>query len=104
MYWFISGPQGAADSARIIDEVAPITLAQHSCFVHTSLLIPEVPGCWVETPRVDPRIQKVASSSSSACTVLPQVHLLFGSSNSLDDLLSQMRNMIDEVLTQTLIQ
>ena len=49
-----------------------------------------------------PRIQEVASSSASR--VLPQVPLLPGSSSSPVDLLSQMRTMMDEVLTQKLTQ
>ena len=49
-----------------------------------------------------PRIQEVASSSASR--LLPQVHLLLSSSSSPDDLLSQMRTMMDEVLTQKLTQ
>ena len=103
MSCFISGPQGAADSASVVDvEVAPTTLAQPSCFVQTSLLVPQVPDGFVETPRVVPRIQEVASSSASR--VLPQVPLLPGSSSSPVDVLSQMRTMMDEVLTQKLTQ
>ena len=105
MSCFISGPQGAADSASVVDvEVPPTSLAQPSCFVETSLLVPQVPEGFVETPRAAPRIQEVASSSSSASRVLPQVPLLPGSSSSPDDLLSEMRNMMDEVLTQKLTQ
>ena len=102
MSCFISGPHDTADHAVAV-EVASTTLAQPSCFVQTSLLVPQVPNGLVEAPRVVPRIQEVASSSSASC-VLPQVPLLPGSSSSPVDLLSQMRTMMAEVLTQNLTQ
>ena len=40
MSCLIRGPQGAADFAGVVVEVAPTTLAQLSCFVQTSLLVP----------------------------------------------------------------
>ena len=84
-------------------EVAPNSLAQPSCFVQTSLLVLQVPDGFVETSCVVPRIQEVASSSS-ASHVLAQVLLLPVSSSSLDDLLSQMRTMMDEVSIPKLTQ
>ena len=47
---FISGPQDAADSAVDVDVVFTF-LAQLSCFVQTSLLVPEVPDGFVEISR-----------------------------------------------------
>ena len=73
---FISGPKDAADSAVDVD-VASTTIAQCSCFVQTSLLVPQVPDGFVETPRVVPRIQEVASSSACRVASSPSFAWLF---------------------------
>ena len=89
MSCFISGPSVASDSSSHLP-----TFGQPSCFVESSLLVPQVPEGYVVPSR----------STLPTVPALPGFSASPGSSSDSADMPAQMRVMMEQVVSQKLTE